>query len=142
MLEDRPRPAELPALPEPAAGAIADLSGRERDLICALSYVHLTCGETARSVAMLRLIEAEHPDDRGFLRILAYALIADGQSEAALDVLARLEGMEDEPAARIFLALMRSHALHGSGRLEDAQDAFRHYVSLRAANAARSGMPR
>jgi len=111
------------------------VSRRERDLLCALSYVHLACGQSAQGVALLRLIEPDAIEDVGLLRILAYGLIAEGAGEEALMVLDRLDALDDQPGARLPLTLMRSHALRRAGRMDEARAAFQSYVALRAGAA-------
>jgi Flp pilus assembly protein TadD len=113
-------------------GHVVPVSGQERDLLCALSYVHLACGQHAQGLALLRLLDHEETRDIGLLRILAYGLVSDGAGEEALTVLDRLEGLDDQPGARLPLTLLRSHALRRAGRMEEAKLAFRDYVALRA----------
>lgn len=125
------REAELQVGPA-LAGDVMPVSGQERDLICALSYVHLACGQNAPGLALLRLLDHEETRDVGLLRILAYGLVSDGAGEEALGVLDRLEALDDQPEARQPLILLRSHALRRAGRMDEARSAFRDYVALRA----------
>ncbi|MGY3622254.1 type III secretion apparatus assembly chaperone SctY [Bradyrhizobium sp. USDA 10063] len=111
------------------------ISGQERDLLCALSYVHLACGQSAQSLALLRLLARDNSQDVELLRILAYALISEGFGDEALAVLDRLEILDDEPSSRLPLTLLRSHALRHAGRTEEARAVFQSYVSLRGSLA-------
>jgi len=117
-------------------GEVSSLSGRERDLLCALSYVHLACGQSAQSVALLRLVADDNPHDIGLLRILAYGLIAEGNGNEALSILDRLDDLDNQPGARLPLTLMRSHALRRAGRIDEARAAFQSYVALRTSAAS------
>ncbi|PDT77961.1 histidine kinase [Bradyrhizobium sp. C9] len=100
-------------------------------MLCALSYVHLACGQSAHSLAFLRLVVHEHSQDVELLRLLAYALISQRLGEEALSVLDRLDMLDDQPSSRLPLLLLRSHALRQAGRMAEAQATFKRYVSLR-----------
>ncbi|WID99715.1 hypothetical protein QO058_30450 (plasmid) [Bosea vestrisii] len=126
-----PREADL-QVHSALAGEVVPVSGQERDLLCALSYVHLACGQHAQGLALLRLLDHEDSRDIGLLRILAYGLVSDGAGEEALSVLERLEPLDDQPGSRLQLTLLRSHALRRAGRIDEAKSAFRDYVALRA----------
>ncbi|WP_342709716.1 histidine kinase [Bradyrhizobium sp. B124] len=114
---------------------VVAISGPERNLLCALSYVHLACGQSAHSLALLRLVVHEHSQDIELLRILAYALISERLGEEALSVVDRLDMLDDQPSSRLPLLLLRSHALRQAGRMTEAQATFKRYVSLRGNSA-------
>ncbi|MGY3582726.1 Flp pilus assembly protein TadD [Bradyrhizobium sp. USDA 4341] len=118
------------------ADALELVSGPERDLLCVLSYIYLSCGQSAKSLALLRLVAHEQSRDIDLLRILAYALISERRGDEALSVLDRLDKLDDEPSSSLPLMLMRSHALRHAGRMTEAQATFKRYVSLRANTAA------
>jgi len=124
-------PSPVAAPSRPPAGAISTVAGPERDLLCALAYVYLVCGQTSRALALLRLVLREAPDDVGLLRILAYGLVAHGDGAEALAMLERLQDLDDKPGSQQPLTLLRSHALRLVGRLEEAQACFHRYVALR-----------
>ncbi|WP_244547284.1 histidine kinase [Bradyrhizobium sp. Gha] len=117
-------------------GAVELISGPERDLLCVLSYTHLASGQSAKSVALLRLVAHEQSQDIDLLRILAYALISERRGDEALSVLDKLDKLDDEPSSCLPLMLMRSHALRHSGRMTEARAVFKRYVSLRGSTAA------
>lgn len=128
--------------PAPAlTGHVVPVSGQERDLICALSYVHLACGQHGQGLALLRLLDHEETRDVGLLRILAYGLVSDGAGEEALAVLDRLEGLDDQPDSRLPLTLLRSHALRRAGRMDEARSTFSDYVALRAGTGRPDALP-
>ncbi|WP_244897167.1 histidine kinase [Mesorhizobium amorphae] len=108
------------------------ISEQARDLLCALSYVHLACGQSAHSLALLRLAAHANSQEVDLLRILAYALISEGLGDEALTILDRLDILDEQPSSRLPLTLMRSHALRRAGRMEEARAVFQSYVSLRA----------
>jgi len=126
-------PGRPPNVPKPGEAVL--ISGPERDLLCALAYVHLACGQSAQSLALLRIVAHEHSRDIDLLRMLAYALISERQGHEALAVLDRLDTLDDQPSSRLPLMLLRSHALRQAGRMAEAQSTFKRYVSLRASRA-------
>jgi Flp pilus assembly protein TadD len=133
---DRPQHfGVVPASDPIGMGEVSPVSGQERDLLCALSYVHLACGQNAQGVALLRLVDPDNSQDVGLLRILAYGLISDGAGDEALAILDRLDALDDQPGSRLPLMLMRSHALRRAGRMDEARAAFQDYVSLRVGSA-------
>lgn len=125
------------APPPPVAndGGVLSISRTERDLLCALSYVHLACGQSAQSLALLRIVAHEHSQDVELLRILVYALISEGQGDEALAALDRLDKLDDQPSSRLPLMVLRSHALRNAGRMAEARAIFKTYVSLRSSAA-------
>lgn len=127
-LRDAPVSAVRPPRP---ARSFPVIDAPRRDLLCALAYVYLACGQNLRALVLLRLAERERPNDVGLLRVLAYALLAAGDGEAALAVVQRLETLEGEPESRAALLLLRSHALRLAGSLDEARQCFREFVALR-----------
>ncbi|KLK92814.1 histidine kinase [Microvirga sp. KLBC 81] len=121
------------------------IAEQERDLLCALSYVHLACGQSAKSLALLRLIVHDNCQDVGLLRILAYAFISEGLGDEALAILDRLDTLDEHPFSRLPLTLLRSHALRRAGRMDEARAVFQSYVRLRGGtvliNTASKGSP-
>ncbi|OKO83964.1 histidine kinase [Bradyrhizobium sp. NAS96.2] len=123
--------AQQPTTDVSSAGNVCLSSWQERDLVCALSYLHLACGQGAQCVALLQLIVRDNSQDVDLLRILAYALISEGLGDQALRILDRLDTLDDEPSSRTHLMLLRSHALRRAGRMDEARAVFQDYVSLR-----------
>ncbi|CDX17060.1 conserved hypothetical protein [Mesorhizobium sp. ORS 3324] len=116
----------------PKTGDVVLISEQERDLLCALSYTHLACGQSAQSLALLRLAVSDNSQDVNLLRIFAYALIAEGLGDEALTILDRLDVLDDQQSSRVPLTLMRSHALLRARRMDEARAVFQSYVSLRS----------
>ncbi|MDX8437811.1 histidine kinase [Mesorhizobium abyssinicae] len=116
----------------PKTGDVVLISEQERDLLCALSYAHLACGQSAQSLALLRLAVSDNSQDVSLLRIFAYALIAEGLGDEALTILDRLDVLDDQQSSRVPLTLMRSHALLRARRMDEARAVFQSYVSLRS----------
>jgi tetratricopeptide (TPR) repeat protein len=119
-------------LPVPLAVPRAPVvDGPQRDLLCALGYVYLACGEPQRALALLRIVERDAPDDVELLRALAYGHIAAEEGGAALDLLDRLDALDLDPDSRTPLLLMRSHALRLTGRWTEARHCFARFVTAR-----------
>ncbi|OKO80642.1 histidine kinase [Bradyrhizobium sp. AS23.2] len=117
------------------AGEVLLISRTERDLLCALSYIHLECGQSAQSLALLRIAAHEHSQNVELLRILVYALISEGHGDKALAALDRLDKLDEQPSSRLPLMVLRSHALRQAGRMAEARAIFKSYVSLRSSAA-------
>lgn len=124
-----------PASRVTTASDVLPISTNERDVLCALSYVHLACGQSAQCLALLRLADHEACEDVDLLRILAYALISEGRGDEALAALDRLDKLDSQPSSRLPLMLLRSHALRLAGRMAEARATFKSYVSLRGGTA-------
>ncbi|WP_084788745.1 tetratricopeptide repeat protein [Bradyrhizobium sp. Cp5.3] len=133
--EERKHLTHTPAPHVSKAGDALVISTNERDLLCALSYVHLACGQSAQCIALLRIAAHEHSQNVDLLRILAYALILEGRGDDALATLDRLEKLDHQPSSRLPLMLLRSHALRRAGRMAEARATFKSYASLRGSTA-------
>jgi len=126
---------DLTAAAEPVvrnAEALERISPSQRDLLCELSYIYLACGQADKALALIRLVVTCMPDDIGGLRVLAYALLANGRGEEALAAVDRLAAMDNDREARAPLLLLRSHALRLGGRTIEARRAFREFVAARS----------
>ncbi len=106
------------------------LDREQRDLLIALSYLYLACGQEVRALPLLRLMEHDDGDDPQMLRALAHALTAERRSDQALAVIDRLEALEGA-GGQCELILLRSRALHAAGRRAEAREWFARYVSHR-----------
>ena len=128
-------PSLLQELPTPVRNttdvAAPVIGGPQRDLLCTLSYIYLACGQPSRALTLLRLVERDAEDDVGFLRVLAYALIAREDGMEAMRIIERLEELDRSAKARAPLLLMRSHALRLTGRLDEARACFQAFTAAR-----------
>src|SRR5262245_47090835 len=119
---------------EPVAGkaeALERINPSQRDLLCELSYIYLACGQADKALALIRLVARCMPDDIGCLRVLAYALLANGRGEEALAALGRLAAIDHDRETRAPLLLLRSHALRLAGRSSEARLSFREFIAAR-----------
>jgi Flp pilus assembly protein TadD len=101
----------------------------QRDLLCALAYVYLACGQARRALALLNLIESDGNADVGVLRVLAYAFVAAGEGEEALGVIERVDLLDRTPEAVRPMLLLRAHALRLAGRMDEARACFRVFAA-------------
>lgn len=124
----KPDPTDDPA--QQRSGAI--VGADQRDLLCALSYVYVACGQCRRALALLRLVERARPDDVEVIRLLAYAHLANKDGAAALAAIDRLEVLDPDPASEAPLLLLRSHALRLEGQTADARLRFDQFVLARS----------
>jgi Flp pilus assembly protein TadD len=129
---------QLPALTTAAEPVIQNteglprISSSQRDLLCELAYIYLACGQADKALALIRLVVACIPEDIGSLRVLAYALLANGRGEDALSAVDRLAALGDDREARAPLLLLRSHALRLAGRTVEARLSFREFIAARS----------
>ena|SRR5918992_678734 len=124
----KPDPPDDP--PQHRSGAI--VGSDQRDLLCALAYVYVACGQCRRALALLRLVVRARPDDVEAIRIMAYAHLANKDGAAALAAIDRLDDLDTNPASEAPLLLLRSHALRLEGQIADARRRFDQFVIARS----------
>jgi tetratricopeptide (TPR) repeat protein len=117
------------------AKVLERITPSQRDLLCELSYIYLACGQADKALALIRLVAGCMPDDIGCLRVLAYALLANGRGEEALGAVDRLEAIDHDREARAPLLLLRSHALRLAGRTGEARLCFREFIAARSSQS-------
>ena len=117
-------------LPQHRSGAM--VGADQRDLLCALAYVYVACGQCRRALALLRLVVRARPDDVEAIRLLAYAHLANRDGAAALAAIDRLSVLDADPASEAPLLLLRSHALRLEGQMADARLRFDEFVFARS----------
>jgi hypothetical protein len=117
---------------DPPQRADAMVGADQRDLLCALSYVYVACGQCRRALGLLRLVERARPDDVEVIRLLAYAHLANQDGAAALAAIDRLEALDADPASVAPRLLLRSHALRLEGQTADARLQFDQFVLARS----------
>ena len=116
----------------PQQRSCAMVGAEQRDLLCALSYVYVACGQSRRALALLRLVERACPDDVETIRLLAYAHLANKDGAAALAAIDRLEALAPDPASKAPLLLLQSHALRLVGQTAEARRRFDQFVFARS----------
>jgi Flp pilus assembly protein TadD len=124
----KPDPSDDPSQHRSGAMVGAD----QRDLLCALAYVYVACGQGRRALALLRLVVRARPDDVEAIRLLAYAHLASKDGAAALAAIDRLSVLDADPASEAPLLLLRSHALRLKGQMADARLRFDEFVFARS----------
>jgi hypothetical protein len=124
----KPDPSDDP--PQHRSGTV--VGSDQRDLLCALAYLYVACGQCRRALALLRLVVRARPDDVEALRIMAYAHLANKDGAAALAAIDRLDGLDTDPASKAPLLLLRSHALRLDGQMADARRRFDQFVFARS----------
>jgi Flp pilus assembly protein TadD len=124
----KPDPSDDPLQHRSGAMVGAD----QRDLLCALAYVYVACGQCRRALALLRLVVRARPDDVEAIRLLAYAHLANRDGAAALAAIDRLSALDADPASEAPLLLLRSHALRLEGQMADARERFDQFVFARS----------
>lgn len=98
----------------------------QRDLLHRLIFDYLRYGQNRRALGLaLMLASREGEPDPAALRAAAVAFLAIGRPDRAIDMLDRLDAVEEPAAAR---HLLRSRALHQLGDLPAARRAFRDYL--------------
>jgi hypothetical protein len=124
----KPDPSDDP----PQHRSSATIGSDQRDLLCALAYVYVACGQCRRALALLRLVVRARPDDVEAIRIMTYAHLANKDGAAALAGIDRLEDLDTDPASAAPLLLLRSHALRLDGQMADARRWFDQFVVARS----------
>ncbi|MDQ8726893.1 histidine kinase [Bradyrhizobium sp. LHD-71] len=121
--------------PEPAGDPSshgADAIGMDqRDLLCALAYVYVACGQCRRALPLLRLVVRARPDDVEAVRLMAYAHLANNDGAAALAAVDRLDVLDTDEASQAPRLLLRSQALRLQGQMVDARRQFDRFVAVR-----------
>jgi len=126
----RRKPDPSDDTPQHRSGAM--VGSDQRDLLCALAYVYVACGQCRRALALLRLVVRARPDDVEAIRIMAYAHLANKDGAAALAAIDRLDALDTDPASAAPLLLLRSQALRLEGQMSDARQRFDQFVFARS----------
>jgi cytochrome c-type biogenesis protein CcmH/NrfG len=124
----RHEPSDDP--PQDHSGAM--IGPDQRDLLCALAYVYVACGQCRRALALLRLVVRARPDDVEAIRLLAYAHLANKDGAAALAAIDRLDVLDTDQGSLAPLLLLRSQALRLEGQMADARRRFDQFVVARS----------
>lgn len=106
------------------------MTAEQKDLLHALAFLYLRHGQNRRALSLIMLAARRLPDDVGLMRTLAFAFIANGAAEEALEVLDRLEQQDLAGTAHMH-ALLKARALLHAGRMVEAKALFRQFVEAR-----------
>lgn len=100
----------------------------ERQALSLLAHVLMHGGQGEKAMALLDGLDALLPAEPATLRSLAVAQLRAGHPEPALQTLARLAPLGEDPA---LLALLRAQALVAAGRRPEAEQAMREFLQYR-----------
>lgn len=100
------------------------------ELLKGMGELYRRGGQSQRGLVMLLIAAHLSPGDPMLLRKLAMAFTDSGQPERALSALDRLVEAEGESPG---VLLLRSRALWGAARREEARQCFKHYLTARRA---------
>lgn len=106
------------------------------DLLHSLAFLYLRHGQNRRALTLAMLAARSAPDDVGLMRTLAYAFVANGAADEALEVIERLEQRDFAGGSDQMRRLLKARALLHAGRVIEAKAVFRQFVDKRNAGSA------
>ena len=110
------------------------MTSEQKDLLHALTFLYLRHGQNRRALSLIMLAARRVPGDVGLMRTLAYAFIANGAAEEALEVIEKLEQLDiTGGSADQMRRLLKARALLHAGRTVEAKALFRQFVETRKA---------
>lgn len=114
------------------------ISRQQREVLHSLGYLYLMHGQQKRALTLLMFaVRRSAEDDIGLLRTFAYALILNKAGGRAIEVIDRLQLLEQGDAdASAMLLLLRSRALLHAGLIKDARACFGEYMNAIQREAA------
>ena len=109
-----------------------DLPPRQREMLALLAHLFLRHEQAEKALVLLRAGSRLAADDRGLLRMLAFAELVAGDPGAALAAAERFvrdggDGGDGSP-----IQLIRARALRQLERTAEARDCFRRFLQARA----------
>ena len=107
------------------------MTPEQKDLLHSLTFLYLRHGQNKRALSLIMLAARRMPDDVGLMRTLAFAFIANGAAEEALEVIERLERLDLAVGAVQMRQLLKARALLHAGRIIEARAVFRQFVDAR-----------
>ena len=111
------------------------MTPEQKDLLHSLSYLYLRHGQNRRALSLIMLAARRMPNDVGLMRTLAYAFVANGAAEEALEVIEQLEQLDlAGGGADQMRQLLKARALLHAGRTAEAKAQFRQFVESRKSN--------
>ncbi len=111
------------------------MTSEQKDLLHSLTFLYLRHGQNRRALSLIMLAARRVPDDVGLMRTLAYAFVANGAAEEALEVIERLEQLDLASSANQMIQLLKARALLHAGRSAEAKAQFRQFVESRKNDA-------
>ncbi|MEI2740847.1 MAG: tetratricopeptide repeat protein [Candidatus Competibacter sp.] len=99
-----------------------------KDMLSVLGHFFLEHGQTDKALVLLDALQALFPEDPDIAKSLSYACLQAGRYQEALDAANR--GIAERDAA--FIHLLRSKALWGLGRADEARACLARYLALRS----------
>ncbi|MGI9435283.1 MAG: hypothetical protein ACR2Q4_10725 [Geminicoccaceae bacterium] len=106
------------------------------DLLHALAFLYLRHGQNRRALSLAMLAARRAPDHVGLMRTLAYAFVANGAADEALETIDRLEQRDFAGGCEQMHRLLKARALLKAGRTSEARMVFRQFVDNRHIEAA------
>jgi type III secretion protein Y len=100
------------------------------ELLKGMGDLYRRGGQSQRGLVMLLIAVQLSPRDPMLLRNLVMAFTDSGQPDRALSALDRLVDAEGESPG---VLLLRSRALWGAARKDEARQCFKHYLTARRA---------
>jgi Flp pilus assembly protein TadD len=110
------------------------MTPEQKDLLHSLAYLYLRHGQNRRALSLIMLAARRVPGDVGLMRTLAYAFVANGAAEEALEVIEELEQRDLASGSDQMLKLLKARALLHTGRTFEAKALFRQFVESRKTN--------
>ena len=110
------------------------MTPEQKDLLHSLTFLYLRHGQNRRALSLIMVAARRMPNDVGLMRTLAFAFIANGAGDEALEVIQRLEELDLEPSAAPLRQLLKARALLHADRLDEARAMFRQFVEWRKGN--------
>lgn len=110
------------------------MTSEQKDLLHSLAFLYLRHGQNRRALSLIMLASRRVPNDVGLKRTLAFAFIANGAAEEALEVIEQLERLDLAGGADQMRLLLKARALLHAGRIIEARALFRQFVEARKDN--------
>ena len=84
-----------------------------------------------QAITLLELLRALQPNNQQALRMLVYAYLLSARHQQVLETATILEQLDQNNHEQLaYLSLLRSRALWGLGKTEEAKDEFQKYIRL------------
>jgi len=104
------------------------LDTHQRQFVKLLAHIHLEFHQPQRALPLLQGLLALDPEDPETLKMLAWAQIRMHHHQEALDTCRRYLAAGGEGEEHAPIRLLQAQALWGSGKKEEAREAFSCYL--------------